>query len=157
MLTVRLKKSVMTSASTFESLRPLACVLLVFTIFLTGMFSIAFGFMSLLMAFSRGMMGDSPVRLDRILWLGAAIVIPALFLIPFYFAAATRHITALRGMLGWISSLLYYAAMTWLLVFYMPATTQFFSIPIPLPNSIFTGSACLVSIYVLIRLQSLKR
>ena len=140
-----------TMTTNTESLKPLAWVLLVFTIFLVGMFSLAFGFTSLLMVLIRGIMGDSPVRVDQILWVGAVIVLPALLLLPFYFAAATRHLSAFCGTLGWIASSFYHAGMTGWLVAYMPATVQSSQTLIPVPVALFTGAAFLASVYILIR------
>lgn len=133
------------------SLRPLAWLSLALTVYVAGMFALAFGMMSVLMTFTRAIMEDSPVKLARILSIGAATVIPALFLIPFYFAAATRRVRCLHSTLGWVASSIYHGAMTWLLVFHMPASVQPSQMPIPIPVSIFTGTAFLVSIYALIR------
>lgn len=131
-------------------LKPLAWLPLVVTVYMAGTFAFSFGFMFLLMAFTQATVGDSPMNFKVILLLGAAIVIPAFFLIPFYFAAATRYIDCLNSTLGWIASSIYHMLMTWLLVFHMPSSVEAFHMPFPLPLSIFTGTACFISIYALI-------
>lgn len=133
-------------------LKPLAWLPLVVTVYMAGTFAFSFGFMFLLMAFTQATVGDSPMNFKVILLLGAAIVIPAFFLIPFYLLRL--RVTSIVCKVGWIASSIYHTLMTWLLVFHMPSTVEASHMPIPLPISIFTGTAVLVSIYALICVSS---
>src|SRR3954462_10597400 len=49
-------------------------------------------------------------RFDRLLWLALAVLVPAFFLVRFYFLVAARQPSARSAVIGWTASALYHGA-----------------------------------------------
>lgn len=98
------------------------------------------------------MVPEKPWHLGRPLYLGAAVMVPALFLARFYFVVATRRYSPRYAIIGWIASACYHAALSWLFVFYMPGTVQTSgALQLQLPLSFISGVAFCVSLYLAVR------
>ncbi len=132
--------------------RQVSWTLFVVTLLLAFLVFFAVGFVSVFVGFIQHLMvPEKPWRFARALWFGASVMVPALFLARFYFVVAARAYSSRYAIIGWTASACYYAALTWLFVFYMPGTVQTSGSALQLPLSFISGAAFCVSLYLVIR------
>jgi Na+/phosphate symporter len=128
-------------------------VLLIITLLQSLAVCLAIGFITLSLALMQQMAapGQHSMRFGRALALAAAVIVPAIWLVRFYFVMATQTRSVLYAKVGWIISSVYHAQLACLLLFFMPGTVQSSGSSIKVPLSFFSGAALVVSLYLLIR------
>jgi hypothetical protein len=114
---------------------------------------VAVGLFSMLLAPLLRLMvpGEHPFRFDRVIWLATAVLVPTIFVACFNLAVALKSPSPRYALAGWFASAIYHGALTWLFIFFIPATVETSGGNLRVPVSLLSGAAFLASLYLLIR------
>lgn len=138
--------------------QPASWALFTVTLLVSGFVFFMVGFVSIFLAIlQQFFVPEKLIRFDRALWLGVAVILPAIYLLRFYFVTASRKYLPRHAIFGWTVSVGYHAALTWALVFYMPGAWEISGGQTKFPLSYFSGAALCLSFYLLVRCPRLPK